>query len=182
MKHLRLAIRSLGRAPGFTLAAAATLALGIGASTAVFTLVHAVILKPLPFRDPGRLLAVWDTYQPQFARIGVSPAEYDAWKRETGLFDSVAWYRSVPLNLTLSGAGGEPQEVAATVIAPAFLPLLGDGSRIGAARGSRERTSAQPPLVAHTLRLRPEDRRTPGAARRPGIHDQRGDAGSVPLP
>ena len=157
MKDIRLALRSLMRAPGFALAAVATLALGIGASAAVFTLVHAVILKPLPFRDPARLLAVWDTYLPQFARIGVSPTEFDAWSREAALFEDTAWYRSVPLTLTLAAAGGEAQEISATLIAASLLPLLGAKPALGRAPDSGEQRAPQPSSVAHSLRLRPAD-------------------------
>jgi putative ABC transport system permease protein len=164
MNDIRLALRSLARAPGFAAAAVATLALGIGASAAVFTLVHAVILKPLPFRDPARLLAVWDTYLPQFARIGVSPAEFDAWSPEDTLFEQTAWYRSVPLNLTLAAPGGDAQEISATIIAPALLPMLAAKPTLGHAPDSpssvllsdrlwRTRFASDPQIVGRQLRL-----------------------------
>jgi putative ABC transport system permease protein len=109
----------------------ATLALGIGANTAIFTMVHAIILKPLPFRDPSRLLAVWDTYVPHFPRIGISSAELNAWQQEGNLFEQSAWYRSVPLNLNLSLPGTEAQEVHASVMSPALLPMLGTAPEFG---------------------------------------------------
>src|SRR4051812_18233641 len=123
MTHLRRALRSP--------AAIATLALGIGANTAIFTLVHATLLKPLPLREPDRLLAVWDTYLPQYERIGVSPAELAAWQRESALFEASTWYRSVaaPLNLTMPGAA--PEEIRATVVDPAFLNVIGVRPQIG---------------------------------------------------
>src|ERR1700691_1200248 len=100
IQDVRYAIRTLARAPGFTLIAIMTLALGIGANTAIFSLVRAVILKPLPFRDPARLIAVWDTYLPQFSKIGISPAERQEWQKQTDLFAESAWYRYVPTDLT----------------------------------------------------------------------------------
>ena len=63
----------LRRAPGLAAAIILTLALGIGATTAIFSVVNAVLLRPLPFRDPGRLIAIWDKYQGQ-PKLGVSPA------------------------------------------------------------------------------------------------------------
>src|SRR5580700_5250142 len=95
IQDVRYAIRTLARSPGFTLIAIVTLALGIGANTAIFSLVHAVILKPLPFRDPARLVAIWDSYRPQFEKIGISPVELNAWQQQSDLFSESAWYRSV---------------------------------------------------------------------------------------
>src|ERR1700685_307293 len=94
-QDIRYAFRTLLRSPGFTAIAVLTLALGIGANTAIFSLVHAVILKPLPFRHPSRLIAAWDTYLPQFPKLGVSPVELESWQQQTDLFDQTAWYRYV---------------------------------------------------------------------------------------
>ena len=77
----------LRRSPVFCLTVILTLALGIGANTAIFTVVNSVLLRPLPYRDPARLVAIWDTYQPQFAKLGVSPTEYDEWVRQVDLFE-----------------------------------------------------------------------------------------------
>jgi predicted permease len=130
-RDLLYALRMLWRAPGFTAVAVATLALGIGANTAIFSLVDAVILKPLPFRDPARLIAVWDTYMPQFSKLGISPAELQAWQQQTGLFEESAWYRYVPLDLTLAVPGAEATAVHATIVSPRLAPLLGVAPAIG---------------------------------------------------
>ena len=85
-QDIRYALRMFARSPGFTAVAVLTLALGIGANTAIFSVFYAVILKPLPFREPSRLIAAWDTYQPQYAKIGVSPAEIEAWNAQNDIF------------------------------------------------------------------------------------------------
>ena len=78
LQDLRYAFRTLARTPGFTAVAVLSIALAIGANTAIFSLVYAVILKPLPFREPARLIATWDTYLPLFPKLGVSPPELAA--------------------------------------------------------------------------------------------------------
>ena len=128
---LRYALRTLARAPGFTTIAVLTLALGIGANTAIFSLVHAVILKPLPFRDPARLITVWDTYLPQFPTVGVSPPELAAWQQQTDLFEQTAWYRHVPQNLDLTAPASEALEVHATVASATLFPMLGVAPALG---------------------------------------------------
>ena len=130
-QDLRYALRTLSRAPGFTAVAILTLALGIGANTAIFSLVHAVILKPLPFRDPSRLVAVWDHYLPQAPKVGVSPVELAAWQAETGLFEQTAWYRWVPQNFALTSPGAEALEVHATFVSTSLLPMLGVAPTVG---------------------------------------------------
>jgi putative ABC transport system permease protein len=82
LQDCRYAIRMIRKNVVFSALIVLVLGLGIGANTAIFSIVHAVILKPLPFRDPARLLAVWDTYFPQFSRIGVSPVELNAWQAQ----------------------------------------------------------------------------------------------------
>lgn len=148
-QDLRYALRTLGRAPGFTAIAVLTLALGIGANTAIFSLVHAVILKPLPYRDPGRLVAVWDTYLPQFPSVGVSPPEFEAWQQQTDLFEQTAWYRHVPLNLDLTAPGSEALEVHATFASQTLFPMLGVSPIVG--RGFSVTESPNAAVLSYSL-------------------------------
>src|SRR2546421_8482113 len=89
-QDLRYGLRMLGKSPGFTAVAVLTLALGIGANTAIFSVVNAVLLRPLPYRNPDRLVRVWETRpQQNFNRTFVSEGEYLAW-REARSFENVA--------------------------------------------------------------------------------------------
>ena len=88
----------LAKSPGFTAVAVLTLALGIGATTVIFSAVYAVLLKPLPFRDADRLVAMWKKNPPRgWARNPVSPAEILAWRDETGVFDDMAAFTPTPV-------------------------------------------------------------------------------------
>jgi putative ABC transport system permease protein len=170
MNDFRFAARTLSKSPAFTAVAVLTLALAIGANTAVFSLVHAVILKPLPFRDPAQLITAWDAYPPQVEKAGISRAELAEWQRQTDLLSESAWYRYVPASLALTGAGGDASEVQATLISPALLPMLGAAPMLG--RGIlatdppttailsdkiwRTRFSGDPSIVSKSIRLNGE--------------------------
>ena len=80
---VRFALRQLRRAPGFTVVAALTLALGIGANSAIFALVDATLLHPVPFDEPDRLVMVSESL-PRFPRTGVSSRNFDDWEAATG--------------------------------------------------------------------------------------------------
>ncbi len=167
LQDIRYALRTLGRAPGFTAVAVLTLALGIGANTAIFSLVHAILLKPLPFRDSAKLLVAWDTYVPQFPKLGVSPAELDQWKQQTDLFEETAWYRSVPKDLSLTAPGSEATLVHASMTSSNLFAMLGAGPWLGRAFGNGEspdsailshrlwetQFSSDPAIVGKTVRL-----------------------------
>jgi predicted permease len=111
MHDLRYAVRMLVKTPGFSLVAIVTLALGIGANTAIFSLVSAVLLRPLPFPEPDRLVLVWD----DASSIGgppiteSSPADYAAWKEQSRSFADMAAMTDATYNLT---GTGEPQKLA----------------------------------------------------------------------
>ena len=85
-QDLRYAVRTLRRSPSFTLAAVACLALGIGANTAIFSVIDGVLLRPLPFRDPSSLVMVWETdVRRGQDRNVVSPANYLDWRAQTSI-------------------------------------------------------------------------------------------------
>jgi putative ABC transport system permease protein len=92
-KDVRYGIRSLARHPGFTAVALVTLALGIGANTAIFSVVNAVLLRPLPFDDPERIVWVWDT-QPQLPIAPSALPDFLDWKEQNRSFDHLAAYQS----------------------------------------------------------------------------------------
>ncbi len=149
LQDLRYAIRTLIRTPGFTIAAVLTLALGIGANTAIFSLVRTVIIKPLPFRDPSRLMAVWDTYLPLFPKLGVSPVEREALSQQSDLFEQTAWYRYVPQDFNLIVPGSPAEQVHATFISAELLPTLGVAPALGRAFSGTE--SSQSVLLSHEV-------------------------------
>jgi putative ABC transport system permease protein len=122
------------RYPLFTFTVVLTLALGIGANTAIFTIVNSVLLHPLPFRDPARLVAIWDSYQPNFPKLGVSPVEYEEISRQTDTFEQVARYRYVSIGKETNLTGGaEARRVQPTYVSSSFFPLLGIQPSMGRA-------------------------------------------------
>ena len=123
VRDLRFALRQLRRAPVFTLAALACLALGIGANTAIFTVINAVLVRPLPYPEPDRLVMVWESNAGRKReRNVVSPANYLDWKAETQLFERMAAAYDIRMNLT---GVGEPVEVPAQLATADLFPLLG---------------------------------------------------------
>ncbi len=138
LQDIQYAIRTLLRSPGFSAVAIATLALGIGANTAIFTLVHALILKPLPFRDPSRLVIAWDTYLPQYPKIGVSAAELELWQQQKDIFDGSTWFRFIPYDMSLILPGSEATEVHAGFVSTNFLSVLGVTAAMGQSFSDRE--------------------------------------------
>ena len=130
LKDLRYAGRNLRARPGFTLTAVLTLALGIGGSTAIFSLASAVLLGKLPFRDPDRLFVVWDdASEAGFPRNDLTPASYAALSSESQAFEQMAAISQSAFALT--GGGGEPEKVEARRVTASFFPMLGVSPRIG---------------------------------------------------
>jgi putative ABC transport system permease protein len=120
LKDLRYSLRVMRQSPGFTIAAIAALALGIGANTAIFSVVNTVLLKPLPYPDPDSLVAFLTT-SPQGSGPGASPAKFNLWRQQTAAFQDVAAYRFNVVNLT----GADPEQVAAGQVSADFFRLFG---------------------------------------------------------
>jgi putative ABC transport system permease protein len=131
LQDCRYAVRMIGKNAVFSALIVLVLGIGIGANTAVFSVVHEVILKPLPFRDPARLLAVWDTYLPHFSKIGISPEELRAWQAQQDLFEETAWYRYVAQDGNLAFPGAEPIAVHADFISANLFSMLGTPPQLG---------------------------------------------------
>jgi putative ABC transport system permease protein len=120
-KDLRYGLRQLRRNPGFTTIAVLTLALGIGTTTAIFTVVNAVLLRPLPYPHPEELVYV----QEIFGKIGAVPfagvSEFAAWRDQSRTLSPIAAYTDSWFNLT---GGGDPERITAGLATSAFFPLL----------------------------------------------------------
>src|SRR5688500_11612287 len=129
LRDLRYGARALLRAPGFTAVATLTLALGIGANTAIFSVVNTVLLKPLSYRDPGRLVFVWE----RNTAIGkdrdlVAPPNYLDWKAQNAVFDGLGAYRMGGFAMT---GAGEPESVTAMFMSSSMFRVLGVEPLVG---------------------------------------------------
>jgi putative ABC transport system permease protein len=122
-QDLQYGWRGLLKSPGFTVVAVLSLALGIGANTAIFSLVHTVMLKSLPYHDPDRLVMVWEEASTAgFPRNMAAPANFLDWKKQNQAFESIAALDWREFNLT---GDGRPEKVIAYGVTADFFPLLG---------------------------------------------------------
>ena len=131
VRDVRHAVRLLRRAPAFTVVAVLTLTLGIGATTAIFSIVNGVLLRPLPFAEPERVVKVWETSPRGEQRNVVSPANYLDWSARARSLDVLGAYR-LPDGRTLVG-DGEPVQVMTTDLTPSVLRVLGRSPVLGRA-------------------------------------------------
>ncbi len=128
MSELRHALRVLLARPGFSTVAILTLALGIGANTAIFTIVNAVLLRPLPFVEPDRLMLIVERNGPFLTTITTSWQNYADWRDQSQSFERFGAFRN--LTMTLSG-GSEPERLPAKMLSSAVLPGLGVSPIVG---------------------------------------------------
>jgi putative ABC transport system permease protein len=129
-QDVRYGIRMLVKNPGFTAIAVITLALGIGLNTAIFSVVNAVLLEPLPYKDPGKLVNVWSTMISQGVPIsGASAPDFREWRDRNSTFTAMgAFYYG---NYNLSTPGAEPSRLMGAAISPGMFPLLGVNPAFG---------------------------------------------------
>src|SRR5256885_472334 len=121
LNDLAHAFRRLSRAPGFTIIAALTLALGIGANTAIFSLVKAVVLRPLPYGDADRLVMVWNRQHDRGQTTWLSGPEARDYQAATGTFEQFAVYTTGGGNLT---GGPDPERVSVGSVTPNLFDAL----------------------------------------------------------
>ncbi|HKQ08085.1 MAG TPA: ABC transporter permease [Blastocatellia bacterium] len=122
-QDVRFGLRMMGKNPGFTAIAVFTLALGIGANTAIFTVVNSLLLRPLPFNDSGRLVQVWEA-SVKLGR-GEMPASFPNfadWRDQNHVFDQTLAYADWSFNLT---GTGEPERIRSAIVSPPFFETLG---------------------------------------------------------
>ena len=146
LQDLKYAVRTLAQNPGFTLLTVLCLALGIGVNSTIFSVVDTVSIRPLPFRDPDRLVTLNTTQQANgVTRGGVSFLDLGDWKARTHSFEDIA--AQTGRSLTLSDGGGEPERfIGATVTANVF-PMLGVQPILGRHIRPEEDAPGGPPVV-----------------------------------
>src|SRR5919199_405402 len=127
LQDLKYGARLLVKAPGFTVIAALSLALGIGANTTIFTLINAVLLNPLPVEDPAQLVSVWTTDERNQNRalgfLQVSVLNYKDLRDKNEVFSGLAAHTGLPLNIT--GGKGDPQQVFGEIVTGNYFNVLG---------------------------------------------------------
>src|SRR5688572_14940936 len=123
----RFALRTLRRQPTFVLVAVLTLALGIGANTAIFSVIKTVVLNPLPYEDPEQIAVLWEV-NPEGNQGPVSTPTFDDWKREAKTFESMAAYRHVDYSFR---GTGDPQNVAGLRATPDLFNVLRSNAALG---------------------------------------------------
>ena len=129
LRDLKITIRTLARQPGFSAVAVLVIAVGMGATISLFTVVWSVLLKPLPFDQPGQLVRLYESSE-RFPANVVAPGIYGEWKRESQSFSDLALYKDWP-QYNLSEGGALPEQVRATICSWDLFATLGVQPRIG---------------------------------------------------
>jgi putative ABC transport system permease protein len=123
LHEFRFALRNLIKTPGFTLVAVITVALAIAANTAVFSLVNALLIRPLPFKAPESLVLLFEKFAAQgLDQIPVSAPEYLDWEKQTRSYERIAAFNFANFNLT---GGDMPERIQGAIVTPSLFPLLG---------------------------------------------------------
>lgn len=129
MQDVRYALRMLRKSPGFTAVVLLVLMIGIGANIAIFSVVNTVLLRPLPYRDPGRLVRVWEQLPGiGYGQVGTATGEYLDYQSQNRVFSGIAGYKNDTVNLTGSG---QPERVPITRATANLFPVLGVEPMLG---------------------------------------------------
>lgn len=151
LRDLRHAWRMFWKRPGFSAVVVLTLALGIGANTAIFSIVHAVLLRPLPYKDPGRLAMLWQEDSAHGVEEGrVSLANFADWKARSHTFESLTCF--VGQTFLLGNQDGPPERMRSARVGAGFFPLLGVQPVLGRVFSSDEDNNGERVVVlSYTL-------------------------------
>jgi putative ABC transport system permease protein len=145
LQDVRYAVRVCLRTPGFTATAVLALALGIGANTAIFTIVNAALIERLPFKDPAQLVVVWEESSRRPGRSNVvGPANYLRWRERATAFEEMAGFVDLRANLTGNGA---PEEVTVQNVTGGFFPVLGVQPLLGRTFTEEEHKDPNAPVA-----------------------------------
>jgi putative ABC transport system permease protein len=150
LQDVRYGLRQVQRSPGFSLIAIATLALGIGANAAMFSVVDAVLVRPLPYADSDRLVMVWeDASNIAYARGTPAPGTWQEWRRENSAFTDIAATRTA---LTTLSGDGEPEQLQGRRVTANFWIVLGSQPALGRVFTEDEDTHGAPvAVISHGL-------------------------------
>ena len=154
LSDLKHGFRVLLRTPLFTICTIAALAIGIGATTALFSVVHALMIRPLPYQDADSLVVMWEHNLPRNRpRNVISPANFMAWRERSRSFDSMAAFTQNRVTLTGSG---EPQELATLSVSANIFDVLGVGPAMGRgfAEGEDRQGAARTIVLSHAAWIR----------------------------
>ncbi len=143
LQDLKYALRQLRKSPGFTTVAVLTLALGLGANSALFSVINGVLLNPLPFPNPDQLVALHEN-KPNFQGGSISYANFRDWQKDNHTFAAMAVAR--PYAFSLTGTG-EPEQVNAEFVTSDFFSLLGVTPVLGRSFATGEDEIGGPPLA-----------------------------------
>jgi putative ABC transport system permease protein len=157
MQDLRYALRTLNSNRAFAAVAILTLALGIGATTSIFSVVNAVLLRDLPYRDPERLVMIWEqnARRPERAQNVVSPANLRDWQARNNVFEDMTWVVMMGQPAPLTGSG-EPEELMRALVGGNYFRVLGVAALHGRTFNDEESRPGGPPAVvlSHALWMR----------------------------
>ena len=148
-QNFRFALRRLRKNPGFTVVAVLTLALGIGANSAMFSIVNAVLLRPLPYRDPQRLMLLAERW-PQFPRLSLSYLNYKDWRDQSHSFEAIGAVRNNVMTMT---GGAEAERLPSQNVTANLFDLLGIKPELGRTFSDSEDKPGAPPVavISHSL-------------------------------
>jgi putative ABC transport system permease protein len=151
-QDVRYALRMLAKNPAFTSIAVLTLALGIGANTAIFSVVQNVLLRPLPYPQPDRLVEISNSYPPATPHIGLSPGDYADWSRQATTISEMGAYTSISQGFNLTGEG-DTQRVQGSYASASFFPMLAIRPVAGRSFLPEEDKVGSAPVVMLSYRL-----------------------------